>query len=181
MSELKDKFNNQIKKELMAELSLKCISAVPKVDKVVVSAQTGSIKEDLDAVKSIQKELAEITGQMPKINRSRKAVSAFKLRIGQPVGVTVTLRGERMYDFISRLTNVSLPRVRDFKGLHKSAFDGKGNFTVGIEEHIIMPEAKYEGNTRIFGFQVNIQTSAKNNTEALALMTKLGFPFEKTN
>lgn len=179
MSDLKEKFNNSIVAELKDELKLTTVSAVPKVSKVVISAKTGAIKEDRDAIESIRKELAEITGQQPKINLSRKAVSSFKLRIGQPVGLTVTLRGERMYDFISKLTNIAIPRIRDFKGLPKKSFDGQGNYSIGIQEHIIMPEAKYEGNTRIFGFQVNIQTTAKSDEHALALLTKLGFPFEK--
>lgn len=179
MSILKDKFNNTMIKELKDELGLATVAAVPRITKVVVSAKTGALKDDKDAVESIRKELAEITGQMPKINLSRKAVSSFKLRIGQPVGLTVTLRGERMYDFISKLTNVALPRVRDFKGLPRKSFDGQGNYTVGVQEHIIMPEAKYEGSTRIFGFQVNITTTAKSDEHALALLSKLGFPFEK--
>jgi len=181
MSDLKEKFNNTIVAELKDELKLTTVSAVPKVSKVVISAKTGAIKEDRDAIESIRKELAEITGQQPKINLSRKAVSSFKLRIGQPVGLTVTLRGERMYDFISKLTNIAIPRIRDFKGLPKKSFDGQGNYSIGVQEHIIMPEAKYEGNTRIFGFQVNIQTTAKSDEHALALLTKLGFPFEKIN
>jgi len=162
-------------------LNIENICSVPRLKKVVVSAKTGAYKEDLDAVLSIQQELAEICGQKPKINRSRKAVSSFKLRIGQPVGLTVTLRGEKMYDFVSRLTNVALPRVRDFKGLKRAAFDGHGNYTVSIEEHVIMPEVKYEGNSRVFGFQVNINTTAANDKEAELLLNKLGFPFEKTN
>lgn len=179
MSELKEKFNNIIIAELKNELGLKNVSAVPRITKVVVSAKTGAIKEDRDAVLSLSREMAEIVGQQPKINLSRKAVSSFKLRIGQPVGITATLRGVRMYDFINKLTNVALPRVRDFKGLSRSGFDGHGNYSIGISEHIIMPESKYEGTTKVFGFQVNINTTAQNDEQGLALLSKLGFPFEK--
>ena len=179
MSQLKEKFNNTIIQELKDELALSSVSAVPRVLKVVVSAQTGSIKEDRDAIESIRKELGDIVGQMPKVNLSRKAVSAFKLRIGQPVGLTATLRGTKMYDFLTRLTNVALPRVRDFKGLSRGSFDGRGNYSIGITEHVIMPEAKYEGSSRVFGFQINITTTAKDDKQAEALLTKLGFPFEK--
>lgn len=181
MSELKDKFINTYIKELKDDLSLDNISAAPRITKVVVSAKTGAIKEDRDAINQIRDELAAIVGQMPKINLSRKSVSSFKLRTGQPVGLTATLRGERMYDFVSKLINVALPRVRDFKGLKRSAFDGRGNYSIGISEHIIMPESKYEGGTKVFGFQVNITTTAKDDRQAEALLTKLGFPFEKNN
>lgn len=178
MSDLREKFNNVIVKELKEDLGLN-ISAVPRLSKVVISAKTGAIKEDKDAVESIRRELAEIVGQMPKINLSRKSVSSFKLRTGQPVGLTATLRGDRMYDFVSKLTNIALPRVRDFKGLKHGAFDGNGNYSIGISEHIIMPEAKYEGSTRIFGFQINIHTTAQNDEQSKALLSKLGFLFEK--
>ncbi len=179
MSELKEKYSKEIRQELKKELSLSNICEVPKVKKVVICTKTGSVKEDATAIEEVRKILAELTGQLPKINKSKKAVSSFKLRIGQPVGLTVTLREDRMYDFISRLVNVALPRVRDFKGLSNKSFDGNGNYSIGISEHVIMPEAKYEGNSRIFGFQVNIQTSAKSDEHSKALLTRLGFPFEK--
>lgn len=181
MSELKGKYYKSIRQELLSELGVKNINAVPKVLKVTVSAKTGSVKEDAKAIEEIRKDLGEITGQLPKINKSRKAVSAFKLRIGQPVGLTVTLRGERMYDFISKLTNVALPRVRDFKGIKNRSFDSNGNLSIGLTEQMIMPESKYEGNSRIFGFQVNITTSAKDSIQSRALLEKLGFKFEKDN
>ncbi len=179
MSDLKDKYLNSYKTDLKKELNIDNICAVPEIKKVVISSKTGSIKEDASAIEEIRQALAEITGQLPKTNKSRKAVSSFKLRIGQPIGLTVTLRGDRMYDFISKLVNVALPRVRDFKGLKNSSFDGNGNYSIGISEHIIMPESKYEGNTRIFGFQINIMTSAKNTAHAKALLEKVGFKFEK--
>ncbi|MFA7243744.1 MAG: 50S ribosomal protein L5 [Patescibacteria group bacterium] len=179
MTALKEKFYDTIRPELKKTLSFTNIERTPKVTKVVVSSGVGKFKEEEKAIEKIQNDLAIITGQKPKINKSRKAVSAFKLRIGQPVGLTVTLRGEKMYDFIFRLANVALPRVRDFKGLSRNGFDGRGNYSLGISEHTIMPEIKFENVTENFGFQINVNTTAKNNAECEALLSALGFPFEK--
>lgn len=179
MDALKEKFNSKIRPELKVSLGFTSIERTPKIVKVVVSSGVGKFKEDAKAIEKVLNDLALICGQKPKINNSRKAVSAFKLRIGQPVGLTTTLRGVKMYDFISRLTNVALPRVRDFKGLSKKGFDGQGNYSLGIIEHTIMPEIKFENVTENFGLQVNINTTAQNNAECEALLTALGFPFEK--
>ena len=158
---------------------MKNILEVPRLEKVVVSCGTGDFKDDDKMIAKIAGELAKITGLHPKTNLSRKAVSSFKLRIGQPVGLTTTLRGERMYDFVARLVSVALPRVRDFRGLPLSAFDGRGNYSIGIKEYAIFPEIKYEDVTHNFGFQVNIKTTAKNDGDAKRLLELLGFPFEK--
>lgn len=179
MDKLITKFNRDISASLQKELSLKNKFLIPKILKVVVSAGIGDYKEDDSAVKKITEELTRITGQKPHLNLSKKAVSAFKLRIGQPVGLTVTLRGEIMYDFVDRLINVALPRVRDFRGLSNKGFDGNGNYSIGIKEYMIFPEVKYEDATRPFGFQININTNVKNDNETRALLTSLGFPFEK--
>ena len=179
MEKLIEKFNKGIAASLQKELSLKNIFLVPKIEKIVVSTGIGDYKEDDAAIKKITEELTKIVGQKPRLNLSRKAVSAFKLRIGQPVGLTVTLRGEKMYDFIDRLTNVALPRVRDFRGLSNKGFDGQGNYAFGIKEYMIFPEVKYEDATRPFGFQVNIKTNVKKDDETRALLIALGFPFEK--
>lgn len=179
MQTLKEKFDANIRNELKSKLGFKSIERTPKILKVVVSCGVGKFKEDEKAIEKIAKEIATVTGQTAKINKSRKAVSAFKLRIGQPVGLTVTLRGMKMYDFVYRLVNIALPRVRDFKGLSRSGFDGEGNYSLGIEEYTIMPEVKYEEVSENFGFQVNINTSAKDNNECEALLSALGFPFEK--
>ena len=176
---------NKIEKEtldrLTKKLGLTNPHQLPRVTKVVVSTGVGSIKEDKKAIDAVAQDLTLICGQKPKTNLSKKSVSAFKLRENQPVGLTVTLRGRRMYDFLSRLTNVAMPRIRDFKGLSNKAFDGKGNYCVGMSEHVIMPEIKYDTINQSFGFQVNINTSAKNDENAKALLLELGFPFEKTN
>lgn len=179
MEKLIEKYNKSIIPELKKELSKKNIMQVPRLIKVVVSSGVGDFKEDDKAIEKISLELSKITGLHPKINRSRKAVSAFKLRIGQPVGITATLRGEKMYDFLDRLVGVALPRVRDFRGLLNKAFDGMGNYSIGIKDYSIFPEIKYEDVTTPFGFQVNIKTNCKNNEDSKALLVKLGFPFEK--
>lgn len=179
MEKLIVKFNKEITPALQKELSLKNKFLIPKIKKIVISTGIGDYKDDDAAVKKILDELTRIVGQKPRINMSRKAVSAFKLRIGQPVGLTVTLRGEKMYDFIDRLVNVALPRVRDFRGLPNKGFDGQGNYTLGIKEYMIFPEVKYEDATRPFGFQININTNVKKDSDTRALLVSLGFPFEK--
>jgi len=181
MEKLIEKFKASMVKELKSELKKKNDFEIPKITKIVVSAGIGDFKEDKNKVEKIAKEIAKITGQKAKVNLSTKAVSAFKLRIGQPVGLTVTLRGERMYDFIDRLVNVALPRVRDFKGLSLKAFDNQGNYSLGIRDFSIFPEIKFEEITENFGLQVNVKTTATNKEDALALLKKLGFPFEKVN
>jgi len=179
MEKLNEKFIKEIKPALLKDLGIKNPFRVPAVTKVVVSTGIGDFKEDDKMVEKISGLLAKITGQKPKVNLSRKAVSAFKLRIGQPVGLTVTLRGEKMYDFIDRLISIALPRVRDFRGLPKKAFDKQGNYSIGIKDTAIFPEVKMEDAVAGLGLQINFNTTAKNNDEALALFEKLGFPFEK--
>lgn len=181
MNSLKEKYFKEIRPELVKKLSLKNIYQSPYVIKIVVSSKIGRIKEDEKAIKKISDDLALITAQKPKINLSKKSVSAFKLRVGQPVGLTVTLRGRRMYDFIERITKVGMPRIRDFKGLPKKGFDRNGNYCFGASEQIIMPEIKYDNVDQMFGFQVNIKTSTNDDNKARELLTMLGFPFEKSN
>ena len=179
MEKLAQKFSKTIILDLKKSLQKKNIFEVPCLEKVVISAGIGDFKEDDKVVAKIREDLGKIVALRPKINKSRKAVSAFKLRIGQPVGLTATLRGERMFDFIDKLINVALPRVRDFRGLPLSAFDGHGGYTIGIKDHTIFPEVKYEDVTVNFGFQINIKTTAKNSEDTKALLYSLGFPFEK--
>lgn len=181
MSDDTIKFEKNLYQNLGKKLGLKNPHQVPRVTKVVVSTGIGDIKEDKKAIDAVSSDMMAFCGQKPKINLSRKSVSAFKLRNNQPVGLTVTLRGRRMYDFLSRLTNVAMPRIRDFKGLSNKAFDGKGNYCVGISEHVIMPEIKYDTVNQSFGFQVNIRTTAKGDEQTKALLVELGFPFEKVN
>jgi len=173
------KFNKEILPKLKISLKKGNINEVPRIEKIVVATGIGDYKEDKGAVAKIAEEIARITGQKPQINLSRKAVSAFKLRIGQPVGISVTLRGERMYDFLTKLVNIALPRVRDFKGVSSKAFDGNGNYSIGLRDYTIFPEVKYEDVDKTFGLQVNFKTTAKNDADARALLTELGIPFEK--
>lgn len=179
MEKLRQKYENSIKADLKKSLGKKNIFEIPRIEKVVVSTGVGDFKEDKGTIDKIAAELSRITGQKAKINLSRKSVSAFKLRTGQPVGLTATLRGDRAYDFLNKLVSVALPRVRDFRGLSLKAFDGRGNYTAGIREYSIFPEVRYENISQNFGLQVNIKTTAKNDEDTKALLVALGFPFEK--
>ena len=179
MEKLIERYKSTIISELQKELGYKNIYQVPALEKIVISTGVGDYKEEKAAIEKIAKEMTKITGQKPKINLSVKAVSAFKLRVGQPVGITATLRKDRMYDFIEKLINIALPRVRDFKGTSSKAFDGKGNYSIGIRDYTIFPEVKYEEVDKAFGLQINIKTTAKNDKDAKALLVHLGIPFEK--
>lgn len=179
MEKLITRYNKNLRDELKGVMGLKNSLQVPTIEKVVISVGIGDFKEDDKTISKISDEISKITGLKAKINHSKKAVSAFKLRIGQPIGLTVTLRGDKMYDFIDRLVNIALPRVRDFRGLPLKAFDGRGNYCIGIKEYSIFPEIKYEDISQNFGFQVNIKTSAKNDENGRKLLESLGFPFEK--
>jgi large subunit ribosomal protein L5 len=179
MDKLNKIYTDKIAPELFKELKCSNIFEVPRIEKIVISTGIGDYKEDKGAVERIALEVARIAGAKPKTNLSTKAVSAFKLRIGQPVGLTVTLRGERMYDFISKLVNVALPRIRDFRGVSATSFDKQGNFSLGIKDYSIFPEVKFEELKEIFGLEINFRIKARNRDEAKALLLKLGFPFKK--
>lgn len=181
MEKLGKIYQDKITPELKKELGYSNIFEVPKITKIVVSAGVGDFKDDKNQIELISNEIAMITGAKPKINLSRKAVSAFKLRIGQPVGITTTLRGERMYDFLSKLINVTLPRIRDFHGISAESFDGQGNYSLGIKDYSIFPEVKFEEIKTVFGLEVNIRIRAKKKDDAKLLLTKIGFPFMKGN
>lgn len=179
MDKLNKIYTDKLGPELQKDLNCGNSFEVPRIEKVVVSAGVGDWKEDKNAIDHISGEVAKITGAKPKVNKSTKAVSAFKLRIGQPVGLTTTLRGERMYDFISKFVNVALPRIRDFRGVSASSFDTVGNFSIGVRDYAIFPEIKYEEVKENFGLEVNFKIKARNKDEAKALLDKLGFPFKK--
>ena len=152
--------------------------AVPRIVKVVVSAGTGSIKEE-ERKKNIEKSLTLITGQKPKVNQAKKSIATFKLRKGMPIGYSVTLRGKRMDDFLEKLINVAIPRIRDFRGISPNSIDEAGNLTIGFKEHIVFPEAAGEDVRSAFGLGVTVVTNAKTKEEALELFRLLGFPFKK--
>lgn len=176
----KEKYYKEILPALQKELGIKNINAVPKITKIVVNAGLGSMytagnKDFTEFTENFK----AITGQAPVIKKSKKAISNFKLREGLPNGVMVTLRGERMYDFLNKLVNIVFPRIRDFRGISKKAFDGHGNYSVGIKEHTVFPEINPDDLIKVHGLQVCINTTAKTDEDALALLTAFGFPFKK--
>lgn len=176
-SRLKERYMKEIVPALKKEGNYSNVMAVPKVRKVVVNVGLGNIlRNSSDDLKNITEDFENIVGQKPVITKAKKAISSFKIREGMPVGMMVTLRGERMYEFLDRLSNVVLPQVRDFRGLRKNAFDGKGNYSIGIKEHIVFPEVTRDNIKTIFGMEVNIATSAQTDDEACVLLRKLGLP-----
>ncbi|MCX6808738.1 MAG: 50S ribosomal protein L5 [Candidatus Berkelbacteria bacterium] len=179
MENLAKNFKETIIPTLKKELNYKNDFELPMVEKVVVSVGIGDYKDDKNAIAHIVDEISRITGRKAKTNLSRKAVSAFKLRIGQTVGLTTTLRGQIMYDFITKLVNIALPRVRDFRGLPTTSFDQQGNYTVGIKDYTIFPEIKFEEVKEPFGLEVNLKIRAKSPADAKLLLQHLGFPFKK--
>lgn len=177
---LKDKFQKEIVPKLQQELGIKNINAVPRLKKVIVNAGLGSFyTSGTKDFAEFEDNFKAITGQKPVVKKAKKAISNFKVREGMPNGVMVTLRGKRMYDFIEKLVNIVFPRVRDFRGILRTAFDGNGNYSVGIKEHMVFPEINPDDIVKIHGIQICINTSARNNEEGLALLTALGFPFKK--
>jgi large subunit ribosomal protein L5 len=178
-SELKEKFDKKISKELAKELGIKNVQALPKLLKVAINIGIGSRVTSGNKDYSVaEKNVTLITGQKPSVRKARLSVSNFKLREGMPVGLSVTLRGDRMYDFMNRLMNVALPRVRDFQGIPVKGFDGKGNFCLGLKDVTIFPEVDTENLSQNHGLQVNICTSAQTDYEAFRLLKLLGFPLK---
>lgn len=175
-----DNFKTQYDKartELQKELKLKSIEAVPKILKVAVNIGAGAALKDPNYIEKISVDLIKIVGQKPVLRKAKKSIATFKLREGVPIGITATLRGKRMYGFLSRLVNVALPRIRDFQGISPVAFDGKGNYTLGIKEHIVFPEIVLDNVEKTFGLAITIVTNAGNDELAKKLLTKLHFPF----
>jgi large subunit ribosomal protein L5 len=168
-----------IKSELQSELGLTNVMQIPKVEKVVVNIGQGDAVQNIKVLEGAMKDLETITGQKPVMTRAKKSIAGFKLREGMPIGCSVTLRGERMYEFLDRLINVSIPRIRDFRGFSAKAFDGRGNYTLGVKEQIIFSEIDYDKVDRIRGLGITIVTTAKNDIQAKALMDKFSFPFRK--
>lgn len=177
MSRLKEKYTQDIMPQMMKRFGYKNVMEVPKIDKVVVNMGLGEAIQNVKILEAAEKELAAITGQKPVITKARKAIANFKLRQGMPIGCKVTLRHERMYEFLDRLLNLALPRIRDFKGVSPKAFDGRGNYALGIREQIIFPEIDYDKIDKIKGMNIVITTTAKNDEEAKALLEFLGMPF----
>lgn len=178
-SRLYQKYQTEIIKKLTEELGIKNPMAVPKVTKVVVNTGVGEASKNKEALSAMAKDLAAICGQTPAIQKARVSVASFGVRAGMPVGLKVTLRGRKMYDFLDKLFSIVLPRLRDFRGLTKGAFDKSGNYTLGMEEHIVFPEIDLAKVVKPFGLEITIVNSAKNSGDALRLLELLGMPFEK--
>ncbi len=176
---LKERYNKEVVAALKKQFSYSNDLQVPKVEKIVVNMGIGEATSNAKAIDGGVKDLVAITGQKPVINRSRKSIATFKLREGQAVGVSVTLRGARMYDFLSKLINVALPRIRDFRGVSGKSFDGRGNFSLGVKEQIIFPEINYEQVDMVRGMDIAIVTTARTDQEGRALLAELGMPFKK--
>jgi large subunit ribosomal protein L5 len=178
MARLKELYKKEIVPRLMKEFNYKNIMQVPKLHKITINMGLGEAITNIKILDTASSELAAITGQKPIITKARKSISNFKLRAGAPIGCAVTLRGDRMYEFFDRFVNIALPRVRDFKGLSSKSFDGRGNYSVGIKEHIIFPEINFDKIDKIKGMTITIVTTAKTDEEAKKLLQYLGMPFK---
>lgn len=177
MARLREQFNKKIKKEIMKELGYDNPMAVPTLEKIVVNVGAGDAVTNSNALEEIVEMLTLITGQKPVVNKAKKAISAFKVREGMEVGVSVTLRGDRMWEFFDKLVNVALPRTKDFRGLKPDSFDGAGNFSIGVDDHTVFVEIDPNKVARVRGLQVVIVTTAKTDKEGKILLDKFGFPF----
>lgn len=179
MSILKETYNNEIAKAMMKKFEYKSVMEVPKLEKIVINMGVGEAKDNSKALDSAVKDLTIIAGQKPIITKAKKSVAAFKLREGMPIGCKVTLRGKKMYDFAERLINLALPRVRDFRGINPNAFDGRGNYALGIKEQLIFPEISYDEVDKVRGMDIIFVTTAKSDEEARELLRLFGMPFSK--
>jgi large subunit ribosomal protein L5 len=174
---LREKFAKEVAPALIKEFSLKNPMAVPRLEKIVINMGVGEATQNAKALDPAVNELGQITGQKPVVTRAKKSIASFKVREGQPIGAMVTLRGERMYEFLDRLVNVALPRVRDFRGVSTHSFDGRGNYTLGLKEQLMFPEIDYAKVDKSRGMNVTIVTTARNDNEARALLKHMGMPF----
>lgn len=179
MNRLKERYKNEIVKSLMKKFNYRNVMEVPKIEKIVINMGVGDAVSNPKALDSAVEELTLITGQKPLITRAKKSIAGFRLRAGMPIGAKVTLRGERMYDFLDKLISVALPRVRDFRGVSSKSFDGRGNYTLGIKEQLIFPEIDYDKINKVRGMDIVIVTTAKTDEEARELLAELGMPFQK--
>ena len=179
MNRLNAKYKNAVVASLMEKFNYKSIMEVPKVEKIVISMGVGDATSNAKNLEKAVEELTLISGQKPVVTTAKKSIAGFRLREGMPIGTKVTLRGERMYDFLDKLVTVSLPRVRDFRGISKKSFDGRGNYTLGVKEQLIFPEIDYDRVDKVRGMDIVIVTTAKSDEEAKELLTQLGMPFQK--
>ncbi|HUT54036.1 MAG TPA: 50S ribosomal protein L5 [bacterium] len=177
MARLKEKYQKEIVPALMEEFRFKNVMQAPRLQKIVVNVGLGQATQNIKVIDTAVAEITLITGQKPVVTKARKSIATFKLRRGMPIGCMVTLRGEKMWEFLDRLLNIALPRVRDFRGVSLKAFDGRGNYSLGIKEQIIFPEINYDKVERISGMNITINTTAENDEEAKSLLQRLGMPF----
>jgi large subunit ribosomal protein L5 len=179
-SRLREKYRQEIVPQMVQEFNYRSPMAAPRLNKVVINIGLGEAISNAKALDAASGDVATITGQRPVITRAKKSIAAFKVRAGMPIGVMVTLRGERMYEFLDRLINVALPRTRDFQGLSPSSFDGRGNYNIGLKEQLIFPEIDYDKIDKLRGLQVTIATTARNDEEARRLLQLMGMPFRNS-
>ena len=179
MARLKEKYDETIKNSLVEKFNYSSVMQAPKIEKIVVNMGVGDAVQNAKVLDTAVEELQAITGQKPLVTKARKSIATFRLREGMPIGAKVTLRGERMYEFLDKLVAVALPRVRDFRGVSKKAFDGRGNYTLGIKEQIIFPEIDYDKVSKVRGMDIVIVTTANTDEEARELLTQFGMPFQK--
>ncbi len=180
MSRLYEKYRKDVVPALQEELGITNIMAVPRLEKIIVNVGVGDAIQNVKLLDAAKAELAQITGQLPGVGRAKKSISAFKLRKGQPIACYVTLRNQRMYEFFDRLVNIVLPRVRDFRGVPPTSFDGRGNYTLGMRDQLTFPEIDYTKVERPRGMNITIVTTARTDREALALLKRLGMPFRES-
>ncbi|WP_404450875.1 50S ribosomal protein L5 [Virgibacillus necropolis] len=179
MNELKQKYQDDVKPSLMNKFNYKSVMETPHVEKIVINMGVGDAVQNSKVLDSAVEELALISGQKPMVTRAKKSIAGFRLREGMPIGAKVTLRGVRMYEFLQKLVQVSLPRVRDFRGISKKAFDGRGNYTLGVKEQLIFPEINYDKVSKVRGMDIVIVTTSNTDEEARELLAQLGMPFQK--
>jgi len=177
---LKEKYLTEVVPQLKARLDYTNVMQLPRLEKIVLNIGLGESIQDPKALEAAEKDLSTISGQHPVTTKAKKSIAPFKLRAGMPIGMMVTLRGKRMYDFFDKLVNIVLPRFRDFRGVSRDSFDGRGNYSLGIKEQIVFPEIDYDKIDKIRGFEVTIVTTAKNDDEARTLLELMGMPFRRT-
>jgi len=180
MSQIKEKYNKETVPELMTKFGYKNVMQAPRLNKITLNIGLGEAIQNPKALESAQQDLSAIAGQHPVVTRAKKPIAAFKLRAGMPIGVMVTLRGKRMYDFFDRLVNVVLPRIRDFQGVPRDSFDGHGNYALGIKEQVVFPEIDYDKVEKLRGLEIAIVTTGSNDDEGRQLLQSLGMPFAKS-
>ena len=179
MNRLCQKYENEVKNQMVEKFGYKSVMQIPTIDKIVINMGIGDAVSNSKVLDEAVAELALITGQKPVITRAKKSIAGFRLREGMPIGCKVTLRGERMYDFLDKLVSISLPRVRDFRGVSKKSFDGRGNYTLGVKEQLIFPEIDFDKVNKVRGMDIVVVTTANTDEEARELLTQLGMPFQK--